>query len=159
MNILVLCTHNSCRSVIAEGLLQHYGKGKFKAYSAGSFPSGKINPRAIETLRKNNINADYNNFKSQSWDDFEYIKMDIVITVCDQAAGESCPLFLGSAIKAHWGVEDPSSIKSSETEVNEAFQKTFKMLEKRVIALTNLDIENLDKEELHSSLNAIGKEL
>ncbi len=159
MNILVLCTHNSCRSVMAEGLLQHYGKGKFKAYSAGSFPSGKINPKALEILRKNNICADYNNFKSQSWDDFENIKMDIVITVCDQAAGESCPLFLGSAIKAHWGVEDPSAIKGSKTQVDMAFQKVFKILEKRVITLTNLDIKNLDKEELKSRLNKIGKEI
>jgi arsenate reductase len=157
MNILVLCTHNSCRSVIAEGLLQHYGKGKFNAYSAGSFPSGKINLKAIQTLKKNKIEADYNNFKSQSWDDFANIKMDIVITVCDQAAGEICPIFLGSAVKAHWGVFDPSQIKGSEAEIETSFQDAFEILQKRVIALRNLDIENLDKEELQSKLNAIGK--
>lgn len=136
LNVLFLCTHNSCRSVMVEGLLQHYGKGRFNAYSAGSFPSGKINPKAIETLKRQGIKADYENFKSQSWDDFENIKMDIVITVCDSAAGETCPLFLGNAIKAHWGVEDPSAFQGSYEETRNEFDRVFRILEKRVKALT-----------------------
>lgn len=132
---------------MAEGLLQHYGKGKFNAYSAGSFPSGKINQQAIETLQKNNIQANYASFKSQSWDEFENIKMDIVITVCDSAAGETCPLFLGNAIKAHWGVFDPSTIK---TEV--AFDEAFAILERRIkalVALQNITASNLQEIAKH----------
>jgi len=156
-NILFLCTHNSCRSVMAEGLMQHYGKGKFKAYSAGSFPSGKINPKAIQTLKRNKIEADYNNFKSQSWDDFENIKMDIVITVCDSAAGETCPLFLGGSAKAHWGVFDPSQIKGSEAEIEAEFDKAFGILEKRIKALVELPIAGMGKEALVQKLNEIAK--
>lgn len=155
-NILFLCTHNSCRSVMAEGLMQHYGKGNFTAYSAGSFPSGNINLKAIQTLKKNKVEADYDNFKSQSWDDFDNIKMDIVITVCDSAAGETCPLFLGGSVKAHWGVFDPSQIKGTEAEVETSFQDAFEILRKRVKALIDLDLNNLSKEQLKQELDKIG---
>ncbi len=140
---------------MAEGLMQHYSKGKFKVYSAGSFPSGKINLKAIQTLQKNGIKADYNNFKSQSWDDFENIKMDIVITVCDNASGETCPLFLGGAVKAHWGVFDPSQV-NGEAEIESSFQNAFEILQKRIIALVELDLNNLSKEQLKQQLDKIG---
>ncbi|MDX1950289.1 MAG: arsenate reductase ArsC [Rickettsiales bacterium] len=156
-NILFLCTHNSCRSVMAEGLMQHYGKGKFTAYSAGSFPSGNINLKAIQILKKNKIKADYDNFKSQSWDDFENIKMDIVITVCDSAAGETCPLFLGGSVKANWGVFDPSQTKGSEAEIEISFQDAFEILQKRILALVDLDLNNFTKDELKQELDKIGK--
>jgi arsenate reductase len=156
-NILFLCTHNSCRSVMAEGLMQHYGKGKFIAYSAGSFPSGRINLKAIQTLKRNRIEADYDNFKSQSWDDFADIKMDVVITVCDSAAGETCPLFLGGAAKAHWGVFDPSQVKGSEADIETSFQDAFEILQKRVMALVDLDFEKLNQDELKQELDKIGK--
>ena len=118
---------------MAEGLLQHYGAGRFEAFSAGSSPSGKINADAIETLKRHNINANYAAFKSQSWDDFAGIKFDIVITVCDNAAGEVCPAYLGGALKAHWGVFDPSTINTTV-----AFDEAFAILQRRIKALVNL---------------------
>lgn len=155
LNVLFLCTHNSCRSIIAQGLLEHYGKGKFKAYSAGSLPSGKVNSKAIEILKKNKIKANYNSFKSKGIDSLENTNIDVVITVCDSAANESCPIFLSSATKANWGVFDPSKV--NEKEANEAFEKTFKILKKRIVALTTLNIEKFTTEELKDELDKIGK--
>lgn len=136
---------------MAEGLLQHYGAGRFEAFSAGSSPSSKINDGAIATLKRHNINASYDAFKSQSWDDFAGTKFDIVITVCDNAAGEVCPAYLGGALKAHWGVEDPSITKTTA-----AFDAAFAILQKRVIVLVGLDLNNLSKDELKQELDKIG---
>lgn len=126
---------------MAEGLLQHFGAGRFAAFSAGSAPSGKINDGAITTLKRHNINANYAAFKSQSWDDFAGTKFDIVITVCDNAAGEVCPAYLGGALKAHWGVEDPSIAKTTE-----AFDAAFAILQRRVKAM--VDLPNITADEL-----------
>ena len=127
--ILVLCTGNSCRSIMAEGLINHFGKENFQAFSAGSNPAGYVHPMSIKTLEKSGIfKSDY---KSQSWDDFSDIDFDLVITVCDNAAGEACPVYLSSAPKVHWGVEDPAKFEGSEEEIENEFQRIFTILAKR----------------------------
>ena len=131
--ILVLCTGNSCRSIMAEGLINHFGKEDFQAFSAGSNPAGYVHPMSIKTLEKSGIfKADY---KSQSWDDFSGIDFDLVITVCDNAAGESCPVYLSSAPKVHWGVEDPAKFEGSDEEIENEFQRIFAILAKRTHAM------------------------
>jgi arsenate reductase len=131
--ILVLCTGNSCRSIMAEGLINHFGKEAFQAFSAGSNPAGYVHPMSIKTLEKSGIfKSDY---KSQSWDDFSDIDFDLVITVCDNAAGEACPVYLSSAPKVHWGVEDPAKFEGSEEEIENEFQRIFTILAKRTHAM------------------------
>ena len=131
--ILVLCTGNSCRSIMAEGLINHFGKEDFQAFSAGSNPAGYVHPMSIKTLEKSGIfKADY---KSQSWDDFSDIDFDLVITVCDNAAGEACPVYLSSAPKVHWGVEDPAKFEGSDKEIENEFQRIFAILAKRTHAM------------------------
>jgi arsenate reductase len=131
--ILVLCTGNSCRSIMAEGLINHFGKENFQAFSAGSNPAGYVHPMSIKTLKKSGIfKSDY---KSQSWDDFSDIDFDLVITVCDNAAGEACPVYLSSAPKVHWGVEDPAKFEGSEEEIENEFQRIFTILAKRTHAM------------------------
>ena len=131
--ILVLCTGNSCRSIMAEGLINHFGKEDFQAFSAGSNPAGYVHPMSIKTLEKSGIfKSDY---KSQSWDDFSDIDFDLVITVCDNAAGEACPVYLSSAPKVHWGVEDPAKFEGSEEEIENEFQRIFAILAKRTHAM------------------------
>ncbi|NCW63827.1 MAG: arsenate reductase ArsC [Betaproteobacteria bacterium] len=131
--ILVLCTGNSCRSIMAEGLINHFGKEDFQAFSAGSNPAGYVHPMSIKTLEKSGIfKADY---KSQSWDDFNGIDFDLVITVCDNAAGETCPVYLSSAPKVHWGVEDPAKFEGSDKEIENEFQRIFAILAKRTHAM------------------------
>ena len=131
--ILVLCTGNSCRSIMAEGLINHFGKENFQALSAGSNPAGYVHPMSIKTLEKSGIfKSDY---KSQSWDDFSDIDFDLVITVCDNAAGEACPVYLSSAPKVHWGVEDPAKFEGSEEEIENEFQRIFTILAKRTHAM------------------------
>ncbi|MGB0472325.1 MAG: arsenate reductase ArsC [Alphaproteobacteria bacterium] len=131
--ILVLCTGNSCRSIMAEGLINHFGKENFQALSAGSNPAGYVHPMSIKTLEKSGIfKSDY---KSQSWDDFSDINFDLVITVCDNAAGEACPVYLSSAPKVHWGVEDPAKFEGSEEEIENEFQRIFTILAKRTHAM------------------------
>ena len=131
--ILVLCTGNSCRSIMAEGLINHFGKEDFQAFSAGSNPAGYVHPMSIKTLEKSGIfKADY---KSQSWDDFNGIDFDLVITVCDNAAGETCPAYLSSVPKVHWGVEDPAKFEGSDEEIENEFQRIFAILAKRTHAM------------------------
>lgn len=137
MHLLFLCTGNSCRSIIAEGLLRHYGAGRFVAHSAGSFPMGDVHPQSLATLRRHGIDAE--GFRSKSWDEFTRQQpIDIVITVCDNAAGEVCPIFPGKQMKAHWGVPDPAHIQGSPQEIEAGFDTVFHMLEKRVKALVAL---------------------
>lgn len=124
--ILVLCTGNSCRSVMGEALINHFGRGRYIAYSAGSQPAGYIHPKSIETLKRYHIPTGA--FQSQSWDDYADIEFDYVITVCDSAANESCPLFLGKAKKIHWSIPDPAKAQGSSTETDAAFDKAFFLL-------------------------------
>lgn len=153
--VLFLCTGNSCRSILAECLLNHYGKGKFQAFSAGSFPAGYVHPVAIKTLQNHQISIE--GVRSKSWDEFKNQSFDLVITMCDNAVGESCPLFLGNFIKVHLGAEDPAKFVGSEKEIAAEFERIFLIIEKRIKALIALDFEKLSKENLVLELNKIAK--
>ena len=128
--VLVLCTGNSCRSVMAEALINHVGKGRYQAVSAGSFPAGYVHPKSIDTLQRHGIDA--GEPRSKSWDKFVNQRFDLVITVCDQAAAESCPIFPGKPAKLHWSTPDPAKADGSEAVVNQAFDDAFEMLKNRV---------------------------
>lgn len=127
MRVLVLCTGNSCRSIMAEALFRHYG---FDAYSAGSKPAGYVHPKSIETLTRHGIAAQ--NPRSKSWDEFEGQNFDYVVTVCDNAAGESCPAFLGKAQKLHWPIPDPAAAHGGTTEIDAAFDAAFTPLKNQI---------------------------
>lgn len=152
--VLVLCTGNSCRSVMAEGLLNQYGKDRVFAFSAGSFPTGTIHPLSLATLKRHGISDE--GYRSKSWDEFKDQPIDILITVCDNAAGEVCPIFPGTPLKAHWGVPDPAHAKGTHAEIEAEFERVFSMLEHRVKAFLRLPLEQIDKEELCQKLNEIG---
>ena len=130
IKVLVLCTGNSCRSVMAEALINHLGRDRYQAWSAGSHPAGYIHPKSIETLKRHGINPGQP--RSKSWSDFAQQSFDLVITVCDQAAGESCPLFPGKPKKLHWSTPDPAKAMGSEAEIDAAFDQAFLMLKNRV---------------------------
>ncbi|MCK5729346.1 MAG: arsenate reductase ArsC [Methylococcales bacterium] len=155
INVFVICTGNSCRSVMGEALINHLGAGKFNAFSAGSHPIGRINKGALATLVRHDLATE--GYVSQSWNDFQDQPMDIVITVCDNAAGETCPAYLGDAIKVHWGVSDPGHVKGSNAEKIAAFEKVFATLTLRVNQLIALPLTNMSKEKATTMLNAIGK--
>lgn len=127
---LVLCTGNSCRSVMAEALFNHLGNGEYEAVSAGSFPAGYVHPKSIETLKRHGI--DPGKPHSKSWDEFVGQPFDVVVTVCDQAAGESCPLFLGKPQKLHWSTPDPAKATGTDKEIDVAFDQAFFMLKGRI---------------------------
>ncbi|MDD3019899.1 MAG: arsenate reductase ArsC [Alphaproteobacteria bacterium] len=129
-NILVLCTGNSCRSVMAEALINHLGAGAYKAVSAGSKPAGFVHPKSIETLNRHGIEAGVP--RSKSWDEFQGHNFDLVITVCDAAASESCPIFLGQHEKLHWSTPDPATATGSEENITAAFDEAFTMLKSRI---------------------------
>jgi len=128
--VLVLCTGNSCRSVMAEALINHLGQGRYKASSAGSSPAGYVHPKTIETLKRHEI--DPGTPHSKSWDVFANQPFDLVITVCDQAAAETCPLFPGKPKKLHWSIPDPAKVTGTDAEINAAFDETFSMLKDRI---------------------------
>ena len=152
--ILILCTGNSCRSIIGEALLNHLGKGRVKAYSAGSHPTGRVNPNALAILKKHGIPT--TGFSSKSWETLQGVSIDIVITVCDQAAGETCPAYLDKALKAHWGLPDPAGVTGNEQEIKAAFHATYDALKRRVKRLLALPLESLSEQELVDRLNEIG---
>jgi arsenate reductase len=133
LKVLVLCTGNSCRSIMAESLINHFGKGRYHAWSAGSSPTGYVHPKSIETLQKHGINLGQP--RSKSWNEFANQHFDVVVTVCDQAAGESCPIFPGKPKKLHWSTPDPAKVEWSEADA--AFDKVFFMLKQNVEELTN----------------------
>ncbi len=128
--VLVLCTGNSCRSVMAEALINHIGKGRYEAVSAGSFPAGYVHPKSIDTLKRHGIVA--GEPRSKSWDEFANQHFDLVITVCDQAAAETCPIFPDTPAKLHWSTPDPAKVEGSEAVVNQAFDDAFEMLKNRI---------------------------
>jgi arsenate reductase len=130
IKVLVVCTGNSCRSVMAEALINDLGRGRYQAWSAGSVPAGSVHPKSIKTLQRHGI--DPGQPRSKSWNEFATQEFDLVITVCDQAAGESCPLFPGTPRKLHWSTPDPAKITESEAEIDTAFDKTFLKLKNRV---------------------------
>lgn len=157
-NVLFLCTGNSARSILAEGILNALGNGRFHAYSAGSFPKGRVNPLAVETLR--NAGHDVSGLRSKSWDEFagpEAPHMDFVFTVCDAAAGEACPLWPGRPVSAHWGFADPSHVEGDEATKRTAFANTYREIEQRIKQFLNLSIDRLDYTTLQAALREMGK--
>jgi arsenate reductase len=157
-NALFLCTGNSARSILAEALLNLYGAGRFRAFSAGSHPAGKVNPFALELLRKNRLPTD--GLRSKSWDEFAAPgapAMDFVFTVCDQAAGEACPFWPGQPMTAHWGVEDPPAVQGTDDEKRRAFLDTFRALGARVRLFASLRPELLERGTLQAKLKEIGR--
>jgi protein-tyrosine-phosphatase len=157
-NVLFLCTHNSARSVIAECVMNDLGKGRFKAFSAGSQPSGRVNPQATDMLAK--LNYDVSGLRSKSWNEFaapDAPQLDFVFTVCDDAANETCPYWPGQPMTAHWGLADPSRVQGSEAEVRAAFADTHRMLYQRISIFVNLPLTSLDKMSLQSKLDEIGR--
>jgi arsenate reductase len=155
-NVLFLCTGNSARSIMAEALLAQLGHEKFNAFSAGSKPKGEIHPKSIETLNKNNLNTA--GFRSKSWDEFtlpDTPEIDIVITVCSNAANESCPVFPGNPLSTHWDLDDPAREFNSEEEQDREFLKIFKKLQELIQKITKLDIENSERDVLNEDLNEI----
>ncbi len=157
-NVLFLCTHNSARSVMAEALLNRHGMGRFKAYSAGSHPSGRINPFVDALLRK--MNFDLTGFRSKSWDEFAVPgapHLHFVFTVCDQAAGEVCPIWPGQPMTAHWGFPDPSSATGTDAEKAAFTADVFRMIERRIQIFANLPMSTLSQLELQRKLDEMGK--
>jgi arsenate reductase len=157
MNVLFLCTGNSARSILAEAYLNSAGKGRFKAYSAGSKPGGRINPFALELLQKTRI--DTAGLRSKNWDEFakaDAPKMDFVFTVCDNAAAEPCPYWPGQPMTAHWGVPDPAAVEGSDEEKRRAFHQAFLALSARINLFVSLPIDKLDRLAIKKKLDDIG---
>ena len=158
MHILFLCTGNSARSILAESIVNAIGQGRFKGHSAGSHPAGRVNPFAIELLEKNRypvVGA-----RSKNWDEFAVPgapPLDFIITVCDNAASEMCPVWPGKPITAHWGVADPAAVEGNDDEKRKAFRDAFVILQRRIQFLVNLPLRNLDKLSLQGQLREIGK--
>ena len=157
-NVLFLCTGNSARSILAEALLNRWGEGKFRGYSAGRHPTGKVNPLALEILERNHFSTQ--GLRSKAWDEFAVLgapQMDFVFTVCDNSAHEDCPVWPGQPMTAHWGVADPAAVEGSELEKIQAFREAFRVLEKRIQAFVNLPVSLLDRIKLKQELDQIGK--
>lgn len=158
LNVLFLCTGNSARSILAEAILNRLGAGKFRGYSAGSHPAGEVNPLALHLLRK--ARYDVSKLRSKSWDEFAAPgapKLDFVFTVCDDAANETCPIWPGQPMSAHWGLPDPVKAQGTEAERNLAFADTTRMLTQRIDIFVNLPFDQLSKLSLQEQLDEIGR--
>ena len=156
-NVLFLCTGNSARSILAEAILNHKGRGRFRAFSAGSFPTGTVNPGAIELLES--VKIPTTGLRSKAWDEFAAPgapNLDFVFTVCDNAAGEVCPVWPGQPMTAHWGVADPAHVDGAEKRAK-AFQDAFRILARRIELFTSLPINSLDRLALGERVREIGK--
>jgi len=157
-NVLFLCTGNSARSILAEAILDAEGKGNFRAFSAGSFPTGTVNPYAIKLLEHFKLPA--SELRSKSWDEFaagDAPKMNFVFTVCDNAAGEVCPVWPGHPVTAHWGVPDPAATEGDEAARMQAFRAAFRLLSNRIRLFVSLPFDKLDRLALRRELDAIGR--
>jgi protein-tyrosine-phosphatase len=157
-NVLFICTGNSARSIMAEAILNQMGAGRFRAWSAGSHPAGAVNPHAIDLLERNRFKT--TGLRSKNWDEFaaaDAPHMDFVLTVCDKAAGEVCPVWPGQPMSAHWGVEDPAAVKGSNEVIQRAFNDCFIVMNRRIALLTVLPIEKLNKLALKKELADIGQ--
>jgi arsenate reductase len=157
-NVLFLCTGNSARSIMAESLVNHWGQGRFRGFSAGSHPTGQVNPLAVELLERLKLPAD--GLRSKDWAEFaadDAPSMDFVFTVCDKAAAETCPVWPGQPMTAHWGVPDPAAVEGDEVTRMQAFRQALSALEHRVRAFVNLPIASLDRLRLQERLEEIGR--
>ena len=157
-NVLFLCTGNSARSILAESILGRDGGGRFNAFSAGSHPKGAVNPFAVKVLAAHGYSA--GGYRSKSWDEFAATgapKMDFVFTVCDAAAGESCPIWPGQPMTAHWGVEDPAAVEGTDIDKERAFNAAFRYLRNRISVFVALPLESLDGLALKAKLSEIGR--
>ena len=157
-NVLFICTGNSARSIMAEAILNQQGAGRFRAWSAGSHPAGAVNPHAIELLERNRFKT--TGLRSKNWSEFataDAPHMDFVLTVCDKAAGEVCPVWPGQPMSAHWGVEDPAAVRGSDEVIHRAFNDCFIVMNRRIALLTVLPIDKLDKLALKQELSSIGQ--
>lgn len=156
-NALFICTGNSARSILAEGLLNDLGKGSFQAYSAGSHPKGEVHPMALETLKT--LQLPINGYRSKSWDEFTHPdapKFDFIFTVCDDAAGELCPVWPGKPVSAHWGIPDPAAVEGSDEIKRKAFSDAARVLKRRIELFMSLPIARLDAISLQRELREIG---
>jgi arsenate reductase len=157
-NVLFLCTGNSARSIMAEALLNFWGRGRFQAFSAGSHPKGAVHPLALDVLRRNRIPSD--NLRSKSWDEFatpDAPPLDFVFTVCDRAAEEVCPVWPGQPMTAHWGIHDPAAVEGTDEAQSRAFNIAFRELDARLKIFTSLRLEMLDRLALQRQLDEIGR--
>ena len=156
-NVLFLCTGNSARSIMAECLLERIGGGRFRAFSAGSFPAGAVNAHALEILQRRDHRTEH--LRSKSWDEFAEPgapEMDFVFTVCDRAAGEACPIWPGRPVSAHWGFPDPAAVEGPEAVIRAAFADVYREIATRIEILTSLPLESLDRLSLKNRLDEIG---
>ena len=156
-NILFLCTGNSARSIMAEAIMNRVGETRFNAYSAGSHPNGVVNPHALALLKR--LDYKIEEFRSKPWDEFarpESPKLDFVITVCDNAAGEVCPVWPGQPMSAHWGLPDPAAVEGTDVEIALAFADTYRMLNNRISAFANLKLSGLDRLSLQRHMDDLG---
>ena len=157
-NVLFLCTGNSARSIMAESILRQVGAGRFHAFSAGSHPAGRVNPFAIELLERNRMPTD--GLRSKNWDEFAQPgapKLDFVFTVCDNAAGEVCPVWPGQPMTAHWGIPDPAAVEGSDEDMRKAFAESSRTLLNRIRIFASLPLAKLDRLSLQRKLDELGK--
>ena len=158
-NVLILCTGNSARSILAEAIFNRAGEGRFRAYSAGSHAAGRVNPFAIELLPSKGFET--SNCRSKNWDELAVSnapKMDFIFTVCDNAAGEVCPVWPGQPISAHWGIADPAAVEGSDEEKRRAFFQAFNSLQRRISMFLSLPLDKLDRIALKEKLDSIGRD-
>ena len=156
-NVLFLCTGNSARSILAEAILGRVGGGQFRAFSAGSYPKGEVHPAALRLLRQ--LDYDVSAFRSKSWDEFataDALPLDFIFTVCDNAAGEICPVWPGKPMTAHWGLPDPAAVNGSDAEIAAAFADTYRMLSNRIGLFVALPLDAIDEMSLQTKLDAFG---
>jgi protein-tyrosine-phosphatase len=156
-NVLFLCTGNSARSILAESIMNKSGKGLFRAFSAGSHPNGEVNPLALDLLKSLDFSTE--SLRSKSWDEFAATggpRFDFVITVCDNAAGEACPVWPGLPVTAHWGIPDPAAVQGTEMERKAAFVQAFNSLDRRIKLFLSLPIASIDRLTMKERMNAIG---
>jgi arsenate reductase (thioredoxin) len=158
-SVLFLCTGNSARSIMAEAILNHKGRGNFNAYSAGSQPSGTVRPEALRQLESAHLSTD--GLRSKSWEKFakpDSLKLDFVFTVCDNAAKEVCPIWPGQPMTAHWGVPDPAAVQGTKEEIAKAFRDAYFMLDRRISLLLSLPLASLDRLAIKHEIDQIGKQ-
>jgi len=156
-NILFICTHNRCRSILCEAITNHLSNGRVQAFSAGSAPAAEVHPLTLQHLRMHEIPT--HNLISQCWESYKHQPLDIVITVCDSAASEPCPIWFGDCAKVHWGLPDPSRTTGSEQEINSVFEQVIATIEQRTHKLLQLDFENLSRSQRQQLLNQLVKDI